>query len=257
MDRLFILPRCNSTRRAICVASLICASLPVAAQLLPEEEVLLSAAKQGNLTLFRSMMQAGASAHVRDAGGANALVWAVDSGSEEMLREALLLRIDPNAMGVRGLGALSLLTLHNRVAGLDKLLDAGAQPDVRNADGSAALHVAAQLGREAMVQRLLGAGARVNLADGQGQTPLHRAAKAGHAGVVRLLLEHGANPHAMDGEDRTPLVTALLAKQENAALAVLQQAPASRAHRYKNVGVGDWAQQLGMRSVQALLSNSP
>jgi hypothetical protein len=153
--------RFNSVRRLAGVVGLAgmaaCLSwtTPAAAQLMPEEEVLLSAAQQGNLSLFRSMLQKGASAHVRDEGGANALVWAADSGSEEMLREALSLRVDPNAVGVRGLGALSLLALRSRPAAVAQLIDAGARVDVRNADGSTALHVAAQLGREAIVSILL------------------------------------------------------------------------------------------------------
>jgi ankyrin repeat protein len=231
----------------------------VKAQPLPEEEVLLSAAKQGNLSLFRNMLQLGASAHARDADGANALVWAADSGSDEMLREVLLLRIDPNAVGVRGLGALSLLALQNRAGAVARLIDAGARVDVRNADGSTALHVAAQLGREAIVSMLLRAGARPQTVDAQQATPLHRAARAGHAGVVRLLLQHGAptpaqvdrQVHAADRTDTTPLFAALLQRREAAALAILQHAPAAREQQYLGVSARQLAQYFEMRDIEA------
>ncbi len=60
------------------VAALACALPGIAAHASPslEDEVMLAAAREGNVALFRAMIKAGANAHVRDDSGNNALVFA-------------------------------------------------------------------------------------------------------------------------------------------------------------------------------------
>jgi Ankyrin repeats (many copies) len=108
----------------------------------PENEMALAAARQGNLPLWRDMLKLGATPLARDAGGNTALVMAVLSEREDMLREVLNHDVDLNAVGGGGMTALSVATTRGHVALVRRLLAAGARPDVADATGATPLAVA-------------------------------------------------------------------------------------------------------------------
>lgn len=58
------------------------------------------------------------------------------------------------------------------------------------------------------VQRLLDRGANVNIRDHKGKTPLHRSSQAGFVEITTLLLSHGADLEAIDAKGCTPLFDA-------------------------------------------------
>ena len=70
---------------------------------------------------------------------------------------------------------------------------------------STTLHEAAGKGDLAEVERLLDEGADVNIKDEGGATPLHAAAFGGHRDVIRLLMARGADVNAQDNDGDTPL----------------------------------------------------
>ena len=94
----------------------------------------------------------------------------------------------------------------NRVAGL---LQAGADPNVVDADWNSPLIFAARDGRLEMVKVLVKAGALVNWQDGEKVTPLILAAFRNHEPVVRYLLAVGADPLINDQWQRRALDYAL------------------------------------------------
>jgi ankyrin repeat protein len=100
---------------------------------------------------------------------------------------------DPNVKGEAG--ATALMWAVEDPAKVRLLLEHGADPNARSDDGRTALIMAtAQFGSAAVVQLLLEHGA--NSSDrvpGGGPTPLSEAARAGDPAVLRLLLEHGAD----------------------------------------------------------------
>ena len=90
------------------------------------------------------------------------------------------------------------------------LLDAGADPNVRNASGQTPLHWAVTGATPAIVAALLGAGADPNARDEDGTTPLGTMAYLTASGervpaIVAALVSAGADPNPRTEDGRTPL----------------------------------------------------
>ncbi len=109
---------------------------------------------------------------------------------------------------------------------VERCLDAGTDPNVRDADGRTSLHFAAVYSEApAVVQFLLDAGADPNVRDVYGETPLHIAAVFSEApAVVQVLLDAGANLNARDEDGRTPLHFAAALSEAPAVVQVLLDA---------------------------------
>ncbi len=74
------------------------------------------------------------------------------------------------------------------------LLDAGADPNIRNEVGRTALHNAAQKGHSNIIRQLLKAGADVNAIYDDNKTALSRALWGQHDKAAKTLLRKGADP---------------------------------------------------------------
>ena len=88
------------------------------------------------------------------------------------------------------------------------LLDAGANPNVKDDKGRTALIRASENGNIEVVKLLLDRGANLEAKDDWGRTALIWASWDGHIEVVKLLLDAGANPNAKDDKGRTALMEA-------------------------------------------------
>lgn len=122
---------------------------------------------------------------------------------------------------------LHLAAINNRHKVIKVLIEAGANPNLRNIDGhtplmcaaqrgaakaaqallegdakkhklaaydNTALHLAAKKGRADTVAVLVDGGCKMNVHGQNGYTPLLNAVQKGHAETVEILLEKGANP---------------------------------------------------------------
>ena len=123
--------------------------------------VLCQAVESGNLTGVNTAITNGADVDGKDGDGETALYIAVEDDS-----------------------------LQNRIAIINALLNAGANPNiVSTRDDVPPLVFAAMENFLDVVNILLGAtGIMVNMADGDNETPLHYAARNGHVDVVNALL---------------------------------------------------------------------
>ena len=86
------------------------------------------------------------------------------------------------------------------------LLQAGADPDIRDDDGQTALFIAALAGCVEGVRVLLAANASVDIADSEDETPFSAAATKGHIAVLQALSDAGADPLSLDADGLTPLL---------------------------------------------------
>lgn len=82
---------------------------------------------------------------------------------------------------------LATCALRNRGPMLERLLQAGASPNVRTHEGLTPLHLAARTGSVGLCRALLAAGANSSATTPAGDTPLQLARLGRHPAVVELL----------------------------------------------------------------------
>lgn len=145
--------------------TLLMLCLAVSTQAGAEHDVVVAAARGGDLAALRAAVRQSPDVNVSDADGTTPLHWAVH---------------------------------HADLAAIDLLLRAGAKVETPNRYGATPLWVAAIKGNAAVLERLLSAGADPNTKMAEGDTALMNAARAGSADGVRALLAHGADPNATE-----------------------------------------------------------
>ncbi|KAK1629532.1 hypothetical protein QYE76_003847 [Lolium multiflorum] len=181
------------------------------------EELLLQAAFDGNIRLFKKMARrldsgqgaAAAVAPAADRGSGNrALHLAAMEGKMDVCRYLVEeLRLDVNQSNDRGETPLFLSAYFGRAEVARYLLAHGADPKLGGNTGSP-LHAAAVKGQNEIVELLLSRGIDVDLPSPLGN-PLHVAATHGQDATMKILLEHQADPNKVFNLDDTPLSMAI------------------------------------------------
>ena len=123
-------------------------------------------------------------------------------GDVERLRDA-----DLSARGDDGFTLLHLAAFFGGAEAVKTLLARGmpADADAENAIGVRPIHSAAAVGDHASVRALLEAGANPNVKQQGGYTPLHTAAHNNDVVLAHLLLDHGADTSLTTDDGQTPL----------------------------------------------------
>nr|XP_056701244.1 cyclin-dependent kinase 4 inhibitor C [Euleptes europaea] len=122
---------------------------------------------------------------------ANELASAAARGDLVQVTNLLERTVNVNARNGFGRTALQVMKLGNPEIA-KRLLEKGADPNLKDSSGFAVLHDAARAGFLDTLQVLLASQADVNVEDNEGNLPLHLAAQEGHLPVVAFLLEHTA-----------------------------------------------------------------
>ncbi|KAK3238665.1 hypothetical protein CYMTET_51336, partial [Cymbomonas tetramitiformis] len=128
--------------------------------------------------------------------GYTALMRASKNGHGAVVERLVEAGADPNHADQEGYTAMTLASLHGDEAVVEMLIEAGA--DLNRATGyqrETALMVASYNGHEAVVEMLVEAGADPNHAGKEGKTALMLASLHGHEAVVGRLVEAGADPN--------------------------------------------------------------
>lgn len=152
------------------------------------QELLFDAARLGRTDMVPALIQAGADIAARDESGYSALILACYHGHEDTA--AMLLELgapvdQPDA--ARGNTALMGAAFKGLGGIAERLLEAGAEPDVVNHAGQTALMFAALFGRAALVDELITRGADPHLIDAAGNSAVSVArSQANDVMVARL-----------------------------------------------------------------------
>ncbi|MBF2759918.1 MAG: ankyrin repeat domain-containing protein [Ectothiorhodospiraceae bacterium AqS1] len=178
------------------------------------------AARNGNTTLVRNLLDAGCALEKRNENRLTPLLMAVRSNYPDIVRLLLDAGAQVDAKDGGGNTALYLASLYSapsasyrarRAYIVRMLLDAGARVDAKNGSGATALFYAARHESDIVLEMLLEAGAEVESKDDFDETALHFAVHDGRIANIRSLLEAGADADAKTGgEANTPLTLAVL-----------------------------------------------
>ena len=183
---------------------------------------LLSALRDGDDLRATALIGPGTDVNVRDPNGATPLMWAVKSGSTDIVGRLLEAGAKPNLVCADGLGPLQIAIADHAGDAALLLLAKGASPNARRANGETALMTAARTGQLEVMRQLIAQGGNINAHEHRfDQTALMWS--AGHPGQIKLLLEHGANVKA-----RTKSVT---------ITNTLYKSPAARGGELEDEGV--------------------
>jgi ankyrin repeat protein len=138
--------------------------------------------------------------------------------SRQMVEILLQAGADPNIKDPSGFTALHYAIRLGDPVLARMLVDHGADVNAVSIAGVTPLSTAVKKDLTGLVRELLDAGARPGTADADGWSPLHWAGTRGNADVARMLLQHGAPLEARDSAGYTPLNTAA----EKGGLAVVE-----------------------------------
>ena len=183
---------------------------------------LIVAAREGDVALIKTLLEAGADVDVKTSDGETALILAVSpevwGETDEAVKALLEAGADVDARDSDGVTALILAVWRETDEAVKALLEAGADVDAKTPDGETALMVAARGtirvdgmevrigGGAETVDALLEAGADVDAKTPDGATALMFAAAGGDAETVDALLEAGADVDATMSDGSTALM---------------------------------------------------
>jgi ankyrin repeat protein len=197
---------------AIMVAQLISAGATANATNFEGRTPLHLAASSGNTNLGALLLDHGADPNAKVANGQTVLGMAIGLKRAEFVSLLLRRGADVNLIGLEysNIGYESPLMAATRSGTLEvltTLLAAKPNLEATNQSGNTALGMAVRSRQDDYAEKLLDAGANPNVTDLSGY-PLIRYALDGSARIVDALLRHGANPNVVkDGE--TPLSVVL------------------------------------------------
>jgi ankyrin repeat protein len=190
------------------------------------------AVENGNPTLAKLLLEAGANPTAVSGDGETLLMAAASAGHLPIVELLLARGVDPNVRDRwRGQTALTRAAGENHAAVVSALLAAGADPNasddllefwamvpseqatpkiVMPKGGMTVLHYAARQGALDAIRALASSPALdLNRKDPDGLTPLLYATLNGHFDAAAFLLERGADPNLADSYGRTVLFAAI------------------------------------------------
>ncbi|TWO15411.1 ankyrin repeat domain-containing protein [Campylobacter lanienae] len=112
---------------------------------------------------------------------------------------------------------------HNECNELEKMINAGLNPNLKNHKGDSLLMLAAYNGSFETTKMLIQKGARVDERNDRGQTPLAGVCFKGNLEIAKLLVENGADIDANNGMGLTPYSFAVMFNRADIAKYLLSK----------------------------------
>ncbi|TLD12300.1 uncharacterized protein PgNI_02723 [Pyricularia grisea] len=177
---------------------------------------LFYAVDSGSEALVRLLLKSRAHVNLVDneANGRTPLSLTAERGSESVVELLLEAKAKTNSKTKKGKTPLMLATIHNSEAVVRLLLKTKAKVNSKDRHGRTALWHAVRAKREAVIRLLLKSRAQMNWKDHRGDTPLSIAAKNRSESIVRLLLKAKAKVNVKNSDGRTPLWYAVFCKSK-------------------------------------------
>jgi ankyrin repeat protein len=221
---------------------------------LAEDPPLVRAARVGDVTGVKLLLDAGADINAVYPGRGTALMVAVAAPDPEIVE--ILMAAKPN-LTIRdrlGRNALWLAASGGNEQIVDKLLAAGSPVD-GSALQQSPLFAAVQAGHAGVVQRLLRKGLLPDAKNTAGDTPLISAAALGDVVVVRTLLDGGASVDAQNAAGNTPLIVATREGHTEVCRVLLQAGANAALHNQDGSDAADTATRRHLTAIVALLES--
>jgi len=210
---------------------------------------IVKATQYGAFDRVQEIVDAGFDINQRDEENVTLLHWAAINNRKEIVQYFLKLGADIDAVG----GELMSTPLHwatrqGHCAIIVVLIQAGANPGVRDGEGCAALHLAAQFGHTAIVGYLIAKGQNVNTQDANGMTALMWACyRTTTIDPVRLLITLGSSLTITDNvQGNTALHWAVQAKNSTCTSILVNKGGVSGQLNITNLA-GETVQDLLVR----------
>jgi len=179
------------------------------------EAPLVGAIKSGQRAAALEMIaKKSVDVNAAEADGTTPLLWAASMNDADLVQRLLKAGAHPNVHNDLGSFPLGEASFNSNTEMIQALLEAGADPNAADSDGQTPLMLVARTANVAAAKLLLGKGARVNVKETQReQTPLMWAAAESQAPMMRELLAHGAEVDAKSAPD---LMSALVTPEPRA-----------------------------------------
>ena len=171
------------------------------------QTALISACINKDESAINALLNARANPNIADADGDTCLhVAAIRECSKKVLQAIIDHDVDVNASNNISLTALTLACIHKDESAINVLLNAGANPNIADADGDTCLHVAvAKEFSKDVLQAITDHSVDVNATNNRNQTALMRACERSNIVAINLLLNAGVDPDIVDKFNRTCL----------------------------------------------------
>lgn len=198
------------------------------------KDLLNLAVRSKNLDAVKILLKNQVNPNLQDKEGKTALIEAVCGNNLGSLRKSLNYA-DPNPR-FGNIGLIDIVTINI----IRELLNAGANPNLRDKEGNTALMVAVLTNNLGIVRELLNQlSQRVesdpNLRGKDGDTPLIKAVLMSNLDIVQELLKYNANPNLRNKEGNTALILAIKENKLEIASLLLKYGanPSFRANLFK------------------------
>lgn len=181
------------------------------------------------------------------------LISAVENNRTHRIKNLLEAGADPDVRDLHGETMLMLAARNKNPEIGYLLLEAGANPNLQNKYGETAAMLASYYGQLNLIKQLYAKGARI---DHDGWNPLIYAASKGYTEIVGFLLDYGARVDATTENGTTALMMAARGNYYNAAELLLKYGANTSMKNEANGTALSWAQKGGHTDIVQLLSHN-